>query len=113
MPKWIWNALNGKSIDVYGDGTQTRDFTFVGTVVDILEQAVINKVLSNDAVNVAYGNNISLLEIIQNLRIYFPDLNCNFLEKELGILNIRKMIQRLLHNYFPLLNQLIFQLGYR
>lgn len=111
LPKWIWNALNGKSIDVYGDGTQTRDFTFVGTVVDILEQAVINKVLSNDAVNVAYGNNISLLEIIQNLRIYFPDLNCNFLEKRTGDIKYSQNDPTLIAQLFPTVKPIDFSIG--
>ncbi len=39
LPKWIWKAMNNEAIDVYGDGSQTRDFTYVRTVLDVIEDA--------------------------------------------------------------------------
>ena len=35
LPKWIWNAIQGNSIEVYGDGTHSRDFTYIETVVNV------------------------------------------------------------------------------
>ena len=40
IPKWIWLAMQGKPVDLYGDGTQSRDFTYVKTVVDIAISAM-------------------------------------------------------------------------
>ncbi len=34
IPKFILQALNDHDITIYGDGTQTRDYTFVSDVVD-------------------------------------------------------------------------------
>ena len=33
IPRWIWSGITNKKIQVYGDGNQSRDFTYVDTVV--------------------------------------------------------------------------------
>jgi UDP-glucose 4-epimerase len=78
LPKWIWKAMNNEAIDVYGDGSQTRDFTYVRTVIDVIEDAINRGVRTEGAVNLAYGNRISLLTTIDLLKVNFPDLKVNF-----------------------------------
>ena len=78
LPKWIWKAMNNEAIDVYGDGSQTRDFTYVRTVLDVIEDALNRGVRTEGAVNLAYGNRISLLTTIDLLKSHFPDLKVNF-----------------------------------
>jgi len=78
LPKWIWKAMNNEAIDVYGDGSQTRDFTFVRTVLDVIEDAINREVRTEGAVNLAYGNRISLLTTIDLLKAHFPELKVNF-----------------------------------
>lgn len=78
LPKWIWKAMNDEAIDVYGDGSQTRDFTYVRTVLDVIEDALNRGVRTEGAVNLAYGNRISLLTTIELLKAHFPDLKVNF-----------------------------------
>lgn len=75
LPKWIWKALNGDSIELFGDGSQTRDFTYVKTVCDVVVSAIRNKVYGPEVINLAYGNNISLNEVISKLKKDFPTLN--------------------------------------
>ena len=111
IPKWIWKALNGQEIDIYGDGTQTRDFTYVGTVVDILEQAITNKVFTKSAVNVAFGNNISLLEVIDQLKNYFPEVNCNFLESRVGDIKNSQNNPEQINELFPTIQPIDFSSG--
>ena len=74
LPKWIWKALHNQSIELHGDGSQTRDFTYVKTVCDVIESAINNKVYGPEVINLAYGNNISLNEVISKLRNHFPNL---------------------------------------
>jgi len=64
VPKFIWNVLNDQPIVVNGDGTQTRDFTYVDTVVDILAQAVEKGTTSARPINLALGRQESLLTLI-------------------------------------------------
>ncbi len=64
VPAFISSALAGRPLPVHGDGTQTRDFTYVATVVDVLTEAVHRRVTSPTAVNLASGSRVSLLELI-------------------------------------------------
>jgi len=52
---------------VHGDGLQTRDFTFVGTVAEIITCAVQDKVSAAGPVNLAFGTRVSLLELLDVL----------------------------------------------
>jgi UDP-glucose 4-epimerase len=68
IPAFVDAALRGDPLRVYGDGRQSRDFTYVGTVTQVLVDAVTRRVTSDTPVNLAYGNRISLLALIASLR---------------------------------------------
>ena len=78
LPKWIWLAMHKQPIQVFGDGTASRDFTYVDTVLDVAMTAMNQKVTSDGAVNLAYGNRISLNETIGLLKQHFPELEVNY-----------------------------------
>jgi UDP-glucose 4-epimerase len=61
IPKFITRILNNESPTIYGDGKQTRDFTFVKDVV----QANVKAMNSNGegVFNVAYNKRIDLIEL--------------------------------------------------
>ena len=101
LPKWIWKAMNNEPIDVYGDGSQTRDFTYVRTVLDVIEDAINRGVRTEGAVNLAYGNRISLLTIIELLKGHFPDLKVNFLGDRPGDVKNSQNDPVLLKKLFP------------
>jgi UDP-glucose 4-epimerase len=67
VPAFVSAALENKPLHVYGDGLQTRDFTFVDTVVATLVDAVARRVSSPEPVNLAFGSRTSLLELIAEL----------------------------------------------
>ena len=67
VPAFVSSALAGKSITIHGDGAQTRDFTYVGTVVSVLTDAIRRRVVDPDPVNLAYGSQVSLLDLISLL----------------------------------------------
>jgi UDP-glucose 4-epimerase len=64
VPTFIAAALRGDPLPVHGDGGQTRDFTFVGTVIAVLADAVRRRVTNDRPVNLAFGSRVSLLELI-------------------------------------------------
>ena len=101
LPKWIWKAMNNEPIDVYGDGSQTRDFTDVRTVLDVIEDAINRGVRTQGAVNLAYGNRISLLTTIELLKGHFPDLKVNFLGDRPGDVKNSQNDPVLLKKLFP------------
>lgn len=67
VPAFIDAALAGRPLPVHGDGTQTRDFTFVGSVCEVLADAVERRVASPEPVNLAFGSRVALLEVIEAL----------------------------------------------
>ncbi|WP_406722895.1 NAD-dependent epimerase/dehydratase family protein [Streptomyces althioticus] len=67
IPKWINATLNGRPLTVYGDGTQTRDFTYVGTVCQVLTDALLRRVVEPRPVNLAFGHRITLLSLISEI----------------------------------------------
>jgi UDP-glucose 4-epimerase len=101
LPKWIWKAMNNEAIDVYGDGSQTRDFTYVRTVLDVIEDAINLGVRTEGAVNLAYGNRISLLTTIDLLKGHFPDLKVNFIDIRPGDVKDSQNDPVLLKKLFP------------
>jgi UDP-glucose 4-epimerase len=84
LPKWIFKCMKGEEIEIFGDGEQTRDFTYVGTVVNIIIDCISNKILHPEPVNLAYGNNISLNQVTQLLKNSFPDLKVKNLSPRAG-----------------------------
>lgn len=64
IPAFIDAALNGDALVVHGDGEQTRDFTYVGTVTEVITQAVLGRVHDLDPVNLAFGSRTSLNQLI-------------------------------------------------
>jgi UDP-glucose 4-epimerase len=67
IPAFIAAALRDEPLTIHGDGSQTRDFTYVGSVVRVLVDAVQRQVTSERAVNLAFGSRVSLLELINQL----------------------------------------------
>jgi UDP-glucose 4-epimerase len=67
VPAFIDAALAGQPLPVHGDGTQTRDFTFVGSVCEVLADAVERRVGSAEPINLAFGSRVTLLEVIEAL----------------------------------------------
>ena len=101
LPKWIWLAMQGAPIDVYGDGTASRDFTYVDTVLDIAMTAMKEKVITEGAMNLAYGNRIFLNETIEMLKKHFPDLQVNYTGERLGDVKESQNNPELLKRLFP------------
>lgn len=63
LPKFIKAILNNKSPIIYGDGEQSRDFTYVENVVEANLLAVHSKT-NGEMINIACGKRYSLNQII-------------------------------------------------
>jgi nucleoside-diphosphate-sugar epimerase len=60
--------LDGRSPSIYGDGEQTRDFTYVANVVDGVLRACEAPAASGEIINVATGGRISLNQLFRTMR---------------------------------------------
>ena len=67
MGLFIMALLEGRAPVIYGDGRQSRDFTYVDNVVDANLRALEARGLSGQAVNVATGRSVTLNGLLQAL----------------------------------------------
>ncbi|MEV4247597.1 NAD-dependent epimerase/dehydratase family protein [Streptosporangium canum] len=63
IPAFVSAALQDRPVPIHGDGSQARDFTYVGSVVDVLTDAAVRRVTSRSPVNLAFGTCVSLLTL--------------------------------------------------
>jgi len=104
LPKWISKCIKGDEIEIFGDGEQTRDFTYVGTVVSIIKNCISGKVLHPEPVNLAYGYNTSLNQVIHLLKNDFPDLKVKHLSPRDGDVLHSKNDPKLVKSLYPNVN---------
>jgi nucleoside-diphosphate-sugar epimerase len=83
---FVRHALEGRSPTIYGDGEQTRDFTYVANVVDgVLRAATADTDVSGEVINVATGHRISLNDLWTTLqRIIGTDIAPTYGEPRAG-----------------------------
>jgi len=67
VPRFILWALQRTALEVHGDGTQSRDFTYIDNVVDANCLAAEAPDAAGLAFNVGCGERVSLLQIIGRL----------------------------------------------
>ena len=82
--KFVKAILNGEEITVFGDGTQTRDFTFIDDVVEANILAA-NSEIEGGVFNVGGGSRISVNELIKLLEeIIGKEARIKYIEKQKG-----------------------------
>ena len=67
IPRFILWALKTTPLEVHGDGTQSRDFTYIDNVVDANVLAGLASGVGGEVFNVGCGARVSLLAIIASL----------------------------------------------
>ena len=121
IPIFIKKIISDKPPIIYGDGNQTRDFTYIDNVIYANYLSVLsdNKSIYGNYYNVACGQNISLNEIISLLAKYFKkEIKPRYIKERIGdikhsLASIKKIKEGL--NYIPIiqfnkgLEELIYQ----
>lgn len=82
IPRFIECALSGQALPVFGDGNQTRDFTFVDDVCSVLIDTVRQRISLDRPINLAFGKQTSINSLIgmigeilsTNLKVSFQDV---------------------------------------
>jgi len=82
--KFINAILNDKEITIYGDGNQTRDFTFISDVIDANILAMKSNIIG-EVFNIGGGSRISVNEVIKILEgIIGKEAKVEYIEKQKG-----------------------------
>lgn len=67
IPQFLDSIRAERPLTVFGDGEQSRDFTYVADVCRALVEAVEGRVTSPEPVNLAFGRRITINEVIRQL----------------------------------------------
>jgi hypothetical protein len=68
LPNFIQAALERKPIRVFGDGLQSRNFTFIGDCLDAVLLLLFSKKAEGEIVNIGSPHEISILELAERVR---------------------------------------------
>jgi dTDP-glucose 4,6-dehydratase len=71
LPNFVYQALSGKPLTVYGDGKQTRSFCYVSDLIDGIYRLMLSE--EHFPVNVGNPMEITILEFAERVRGYFPE----------------------------------------
>ena len=105
IPLFAVAMIDDKAPTIYGDGTQSRDFTYIDNVVEGVRLAMESPNAPGQIFNIACGDRISLLDLVEQLnRILGKSIQPNFAPPRVGdILHSRASIDkaRRLLNFEP------------
>jgi nucleoside-diphosphate-sugar epimerase len=82
IPLFIRKLANGDHPVIFGDGTQTRDFSFVDNIVEANLRAAQVSVPPGAILNIASGTQISLNELVNLLNEIFGSQKAPIYERE-------------------------------
>ena len=68
LPTLVRQALAGQPMTVFGDGTQTRSFTYVGDVVEALVTLIQTPAAVGEVFNIGNGQEISIRQLAEKVR---------------------------------------------
>jgi len=63
VPRFVYQALNNKPITVFGDGKQTRSFTYVVDEIEGLLKLAAYDGLAGEVINIGNNNETTILEL--------------------------------------------------
>ena len=101
IPCFLDKISRNLPVDIYGDGEQTRDFTYVGDVVKVLARASKERKSSESPVNLAFGTRRSLNELIPLMQNATGEtIKTNFLNPRVGDVRDSQASSKLLNEIF-------------
>lgn len=101
IPKWIWAALREEELKIFGDGGTSRDFTYIDNVVEILSRSVLENRYFDGVTNLAFGNPVTLLDVIHEVRALIPGINVNHFQTRPGDIRNSDNGSQRLRELFP------------
>jgi UDP-glucose 4-epimerase len=69
IPNFVQQALAGRPITVFGDGTQSRSFTYVGDVVRAMVALIDEPRAVGQVFNIGNGNEISINQLAERIKV--------------------------------------------
>jgi len=112
IPKFVSAALANTPLTIHGDGTQTRDFTFVESVCDAIHTTISESLHFEHPVNLAFGSRVSLLEVVGILEVLLQkQLQVEHTEIRAGDIKASQAETSLLREALPFLSNFDLEAG--
>jgi len=112
VPRFLDAALAGRPAEVHGDGAQTRDFTYVGTVVRVLVDALATTTTADNPVNLAFGSRVTLLQVLSEIEhLLGRPVERHHVEPRPGDVRHSQADAGRLHKLFPAIEPVCFTEG--
>ncbi|WP_436902335.1 SDR family oxidoreductase [Halovenus halobia] len=82
ISNFVSRCLNGNAPVIYGDGTQTRDFTFIEDVVTANKTLLHEDAADGEALNIGSTDNIEIKVLAEEIRdMLAPELDLEYAER--------------------------------
>lgn len=111
IPRWIWSSINSQEVEVFGDGSTTRDFTYVGDVVTIFTETIEKELYFDGITNLAFGKPVSLNSILDILKSEYPSMKVKYKEERAGDIRYSSNSSQRIREIFPHLTETSIQIG--
>ena len=74
IPKFVLSFMNHESPTINGDGSYSRDFTYIDNVIEANVRAIIaSSEAANNVYNVAYGDRTTLIDLVTLVKAYLAE----------------------------------------
>lgn len=114
IPAFVHAALCNEPLTMHGDGTQSRDFTYVGTVTEVIVDAIERRVVCDGAVNLAFGSRTTLLELVVEIeKALGTGVHVQHTERRAGDVDHSQADNRRLRTLFPSVEPITLDRGLR
>ncbi|KAB7519435.1 SDR family oxidoreductase [Halosegnis rubeus] len=82
ISNFVSRCLNGESPIVYGDGSQTRDFTFIDDIIEANVTLLNENAADGEVLNIGSNDNIDILTLAEEIRDQTaPDTTIKFADR--------------------------------
>lgn len=102
IPKFLAALRNDEPLTIFGDGQQSRDFTSIHAVTDAITKAAVRTVTSQTPVNLAFGDRITLNEVVAHLQeLHSKPIRVQYVDPRAGDVKHSQASSALLTSLLP------------
>ena len=94
VAKFIKQSLEGETCEIYGDGSQTRDFIYIDDLIDAIIKSS-NYSSGGEVFQISTGAEVELNDLVEKLKIIFSEKTGH----EMKVVHGNKRQGDVLHNY--------------
>jgi UDP-glucose 4-epimerase len=112
IPSFLDRIKSGLPLRVFGDGNQSRDFTYVETVCQVLLASIVDRTQHPEPINLAFGTNTTLNNLIEMLgRLSGRSLDVEYAPARRGDVRHSQADNQSLRKLFPNVSPTPLEIG--